>query len=231
MGVELLRFTDAPSLEASLAETVIEALRDGIYRRGRASMVVSGGRTPRALFERLAATGFAWDRVAITLADERWVPPEHPDSNERTVREVLLRSHAAQARFVPLYNGAADPWSGLSKCSEAIAALPRPFDVVLLGMGADGHTASYFPAQDQLPPPSPALGTHCLGVRPTQAPHDRISLTMPTLLDARLLALHLSGAEKWSVLCDALAAGPAEAMPVRHVLHQDRVPCRVYWNP
>jgi len=231
MSVELLRFADAPSLEASLAEAVLEALREGIYRRGHASLVVSGGSTPRALFERLATSAFAWDRVSITLADERWVAPEHPDSNEGMLRQVLLRDRAAQARFVPLFNGAADPWAGLPERSEAIAALPRPFDAVLLGMGADGHTASYFPEQDQLPPPSDASSAHCIGVRPNRAPHDRISLTMPTLLDTRLLALHLTGTRKWSVLCDALAAGPAESMPVRHVLHQQRVSCRVFWNP
>jgi len=230
MALELHRHADAAALDAALAETVAARLREGVCRRGRASMVLSGGRTPRGLFARLAATRLPWDRIRITLADDRWVPADHPDSNERTVRSVLLQHEAAAACFVPLYNGAPDPWSGLDAAQTALAQLPRPFDVVLLGMGEDGHTASLFPAADTLPAPSAAVTPVCIGVRPAGAPHDRLSLTPAALLDTRWLALHFTGAAKWSVLCEALEPGSVETFPVRSVIQQDQVPCRVYWT-
>lgn len=230
MALDLNRYPDAAALDAALAAQVIEKLRAGIERRGSASLVLSGGRTPRGLFARLAATDLAWDRVRITLADERWVPPDHADSNERTVRSVLLQDKAAAARFIPLYNGAADPWAGLDAACTAVAELPRPFDVVLLGMGEDGHTASLFPAADTLPSPSTAASGDCIGVRPAQAPHDRLSLTPAALLDSRWLALHFTGSAKWSVLCEALKPGPVDTFPVRAIIQQDQVPCHVYWT-
>lgn len=228
--VELQCFPAPAALDAALAEAIVQSLREGIYQRGAASLVVSGGRTPRGLFARLAAAPLAWDRVTITLADERWVPEDHPDSNGRSVREALLRDNAAQARFVPLYRDTAEPWSALAASAAALAALPRPFDAVVLGMGEDGHTASLFPATDTAPAPSDAATADLIGVRPTRAPHDRISLTPPALLDTRLLALHFTGAAKWSVLCEALKPGPLEQYPVRNVLQQEEVPCRVFWT-
>lgn len=228
--IALQRFPDTAALDAALAAAIVQALCDGIRRRGAASLVLSGGRTPRGLFARLANTPLDWDRVWITLADDRWVPEDHADSNARTVREGLLQAHAAKARFVPLVRAEADPWSALAASAESLASLPRPFDAVVLGMGDDGHTASLFPAADTLPPPSPAATPELIGVRPARAPHARITLTPAALLDTRALALHITGAAKWSVLCEALKPGPVAAYPVRHVIHQNEVPCRVYWT-
>lgn len=230
MALVLNRYPDPDTLEAALATTIVARLSSGIEQRGKASMVVSGGRTPRGLFARLAATPLAWERVSITLADDRWVPADHPDSNELTVREVLLRGEAAAARFIPLFNGAPDPWAGLNKAHEALAALARPFDVVLLGMGEDGHTASLFPMADRLPAPSLASMPDCIGVRPAKAAHDRLSLTPEALLDTGFLGLHFTGGSKWTVLCDALKPGPVETLPIRCVTQQNKVPCHVFWT-
>lgn len=230
MALVLNRYPDTDTLEAALSAAIIAHLSNGIEQRGTASMVLSGGRTPRGLFARLAATPLAWERVSITLADDRWVPAEHPDSNELTVRKVLLQGEAAAARFIPLFNGAPDPWAGLNKAHAALAHLARPFDVVLLGMGEDGHTASLFPIADRLPAPSQANMPDCIGVRPAKAPHDRLSLTPEALLNTRFLAVHFTGGSKWSVLCDALKPGPVETLPIRCVTQQNKVPCHVFWT-
>lgn len=230
MALVLNRYADSDTLEAALADAIVASLRDGIALRGRASMVLSGGRTPRGLFSRLAAIRLDWERVSVTLADDRWVPADHPDSNEMTVRKVLLQGEAAAARFIPLVNSAPDPWTGLNTTHDALAQLPRPFDVVLLGMGEDGHTASLFPMADRLPTPSGASMPDCVGVRPAKAPHDRISLTPEALLDTRLLAVHFTGGSKWSVLCEALKPGPVETLPIRCVTQQNKVSCHVYWT-
>jgi 6-phosphogluconolactonase len=231
MSIQLRRYADADALTASLATWVLAQLQQAIAERGRASLVVSGGRTPAALFARLASSDLAWDRVVVTLADERWVGEDHADSNARMVREKLLQDRAAAAHFVPLVNTADNPWDGLPGCCDRLTEIPRPFDVLLLGMGDDGHTASLFPDADRLPPPSAASSAQYVGIRPAHAPHDRISLSESMLRNARQIAVQIGGAGKWSVLCSALEAGPAGELPIRNVLHQDQVPCRVYWNP
>lgn len=230
MALVLNRFGDADALEAALCATVAGQLRLGIASRGEASMVVSGGRTPHGLFARLAATRLAWDRVTITLADERWVAADHPDSNERAVRARLLRGEAATARFIPLFNGAPEPWAGLERAHAALAQLRRPFDVVMLGMGEDGHTASLFPSAGRLAAPSAVATPDCIGVRPATAPHDRVSLTAAALLDTCLITLHFTGSGKWPVLCEALKPGAVDALPIRAVVQQDEVPCHVFWT-
>ena len=209
MALELHRHADAAALDAALAEMVAGKLREGVRRRGSASMVLSGGRTPRGLFARLAATRLPWDRIRITLADDRWVPADHPDSNERTVRSVLLQHEAAAARFVPLYNGAPDPWSGLDAAQTALAQLPRPFDVVLLGMGEDGHTASLFPGHAH----DPAGLVHAVHGAP-KPPPDRVSLGLAALNDADEVIILVAGEGKR----EAVARWKAGAdLPVAHV--------------
>lgn len=231
MTLHLHRFADVHALDAALAETVATRVRHAVASRGRASLVVSGGTTPVGLYTRLSTTPLPWDRVCVTLADERWVSAEHRDSNARLVRTTLLRDNAAAARFVPLHNDADDPWTGAPATAAALADIPRPFDLVILGMGADGHTASLFPTDDESFATLASDPAPCVAVRPPSAAHDRISLAPATLLDSAALILHLSGAEKWARLCDALKPGPVHHLPVRLALHQDQVPCHVYWTP
>lgn len=224
---------DALTLAQDLARRVAEALRAGLAQRGQALLVVSGGSTPVPFFEALSQAPLDWSRVSITLADERWVPPDHADSNERLVRAHLLRGLAAQARFVPLKNEESSVERGLPGIESTVAALPWPADAVVLGMGGDAHTASLFPRAPEL---AQALdGTRperCLAVGVPAAPNvpvPRISLSRCALLDARWLALHVTGRAKWFVLEQALKPGPLEDMPVRLALHQSKVPCQVFY--
>ena len=207
--IELQRFADTAALDAALAEALVQSLREGIYQRGRASLVLSGGRTPRGLFARLAAALLAWDCVTITLADDRWVPEDHPDSNARSVREALLRGNAAQARFVPLYRDTAAPWSALADSSAALATLPRPFDAVVLGMGEDGHTASLFPGQ---PLDTEAWVVPVLGA--PKPPPERVSLGLRALRSARRLLVLATGTDK-RVALERWRAG--EELPIARV--------------
>ncbi len=222
------RFDDGASLSAQLAESVAADLTRAVAERGAASLVVSGGRTPVPFFEALAACTLDWSRVSITLADERWVAEDDAASNTALVREHLLRGPAAAATFVPLYDGSADPQSGLASCREALAGLPSPLDVVILGMGGDGHTASLFPDTDfpDVDDPAPC----CVGTAPSE-PRARISLTPSRLLDSRRIILHITGPEKWGVLEQACEPGPARALPIRLFLHQQRTPVDVFWSP
>jgi 6-phosphogluconolactonase len=225
-------FACSATLAERLAACIAERLAAGIETRGSASLVVSGGSTPIRLFDELSRTAADWGRTSVTLADERWVEPTHDDSNERIVRRHLLRNHASTARFVGLKTAAATATEGECECARRLAGVPRPFDVVLLGMGNDGHTASLFPGASGL---RGALDPHCTktctAIAPPAAPHARITLTLPALLDSREIVLHMTGHEKRRVYERALEGGSAEAMPIRAFLRQSTVPVTVWWAP
>jgi 6-phosphogluconolactonase len=230
--VRVLRDADPAAQAASLAAAVAAALASAIAARGAASLVVSGGRTPAAMFRLLASQPLDWSRVQITLADERWVGFDHPASNERLVHTELLHGAAAAARLVGMKNEAETPGAGARHAWQMIAAMPRPFDMVLLGMGDDGHTASLFPGSAELAAGLDAKATPgCLGVLPVAAPFPRLSLNLAALLDSRHICLQIVGNQKWQVYEQACAAGDVATMPVRAVLRQPRVPVDVYWCP
>lgn len=226
------RYPDAGALAFDLAARVADLLEAALTARGRASLVVSGGRTPLGLFARLRTQEIAWARVCIALADERWVGPADEASNERQVREVLLRERAAAASFLGLKNAAPTPDAGAVAAWETFARVPRPFDVTLLGMGDDGHTASLFPGSPNL---GRALDTGaaagCAGMWAPGPPQARLSLNLSALLDSRRIVLLISGDAKWRTYQAACEPGPAGEMPVRGILHQDRVPVEVCWSP
>jgi 6-phosphogluconolactonase len=218
----------APSLAADVARDLERAL--GI--RGAASLVVSGGRTPVKFFEQLRTQPIEWARVSIALADERWVDPDDPASNEKMVREVLLEDRAAEARFAGLKNAAPSPDLGAVSAWETFARIPRPFDVILLGMGDDGHTASLFPGSPNLRIAlDPAASAGCIGMWAPSAPQARLSLNLSAILDSRRIIILLEGEAKLRTYESASGAGPVEEMPVRAVLRQSRVPVEVVWAP
>lgn len=233
LNVTTHSFTDCHAQAVALADRIAEQLRRGITDRGHALLAVSGGSTPKALFERLSQEPLDWSNVTVTLVDERWVDADDTRSNARLVKTLLLQNAAAVAHFVPLYTGAATPEEGLAVANERIDSLALPFDAVVLGMGEDGHTASFFPDGDHLHEALDLDGTsRALPMRAPDAGEPRITLTLPTLLDTRALYLLVSGEKKQQVLADArLGLGEAQYYPVRAVLTQHRVPLAVYWCP
>lgn len=226
------RFADRETVSRELAMQIAGSLKAAISARGLASLVVSGGRSPARLFEILRAQPLEWNRVCVALADERWVGAEDSASNERLVRDVLLKEHAAAARFHGLKNGAPTPDLGAVSAWETFARVPRPFDAVILGMGDDGHTASLFPGSPNLPSAlNRAAAAGCVGMWSPAAPHPRLSLNLSALLDSRRVVLLITGESKWRTFTDACAAGPVEEMPIRAVLRQSRTPVDVMWSP
>lgn len=240
-GVRERRFDTEDSLLAALATDIRHGLEAALAARESASLVVSGGRTPVPLFRLLRATPLDWSRVYVTLADERWVEPDDAASNEGLVRRELLQDGAARARFIGLKNGAASPQQGAAETWQRLSRIPRPFDVVVLGMGEDGHTASLFPGSPGIDVAlDPAAPPGCVSMSAPVAPNARLSLNLAALVQARRLLLHIGGAKKWEVYraaaraaADAAAgAGTAAAAPPMAAMLRQRQPgLQVYWSP
>jgi len=164
--------------------------------------------------------------------DERWVEPAESDSNEHLVREHLLKNRAAAATFIGMKNSAATAGAGEQECELQLQQVSRPFDVLILGMGGDGHTASLFPGAEKLAGATNLdSGKTCMGIAPLTAPHERMTLTLPAILDSGQIYLHITGQEKHDVLQKALKDGPVEAMPIRFILGQQTTPVTVFWAP
>lgn len=224
-------FTGQEELTEALSRRIAGQLRQAIDQKGKASLIVSGGSTPKPLFEKLRVMEIAWDKVRIGLCDERWVAPSHDDSNEQFVKRHLLRERASKATFVGMYNDAMAADEAEETCSEKIRKKLFPFDVLILGMGSDAHTASLFPENEKLQRAfdleSKAL---CIAIEPGSAPHMRMSLTLAAILGAKHLYLHFEGREKQAVYQEALAGEDIYKMPIRSVLHQNITDVEVYFR-
>ncbi len=226
---EMFEFENASALDIALSEKVAELLKANIDAQGNASLVVSGGRTPMGFFHLLSQQILDWSKVTVLLADERWVDADHADSNEKLVRENLLINEASQARYLALKNSTEQAVDGEAECAQALAGLGT-FTVVILGMGDDGHTASLFPGAEALAAGlAMDSGRDCIAVTPLHAPHQRMSLTLPRLLNSQQIVIHISGASKQQVLSKAESGDDIMELPIRSILQQQQAPLSIYW--
>lgn len=225
-AVKVHDFVSAPLLAEALAGKVAEQLRDAIERQGVATLVVSGGRSPVTFFQCLARQSLEWAKVVITLADERWVPIEHPDSNAGLLKRYLLVGAVAKARFVSLYQTSATQQEAADAADQVLAQLPA-IDVLILGMGDDGHTASLFPDSPNL---AEALAVdsqrRCWPMMAPSVPHQRLSMSRELLASARFKVLSVQGEAKVDTLRTALAGDDIAQMPIRAFLHSA---LELYW--
>ncbi|MEQ4283103.1 6-phosphogluconolactonase [Pseudomonas syringae] len=221
-------FDTAQQLADALAEKVAERLKQAISENGLATLVVSGGRSPVAFFQSLATQPLEWSKVVISLADERFVPTEHADSNAGLLQRHLLQGPVAKARFLGLYSLASSVEEAAQAADQALAELP-PIDVLILGMGDDGHTASLFPNSPNLSEALDLQGERrCLPMLAPSVPHQRLTLTRRLLASARSPILSVSGQAKLDTLRTALAGDDLAEMPVRAFLNPS---LEIYWCP
>ena len=231
INANLNKFENNIDLGEELARLVCAALEKGIETSGSAVLAVSGGSTPKSFFELLSAKKLPWDHVTITLVDERWVSPDSERSNARLVHENLLINNAANASFLPLFHAADSAAQSIMELENQVAKLKTPFDAVVLGMGSDGHTASFFPGGDNLVEAVGMQTKRMLSyMRAPGAGELRITFTLPVVVNAGFLALHIEGQEKLAVFDNASGEGDANAMPVRHVLN-NAPHLQIFWAP
>jgi 6-phosphogluconolactonase len=227
-------FAAFDDLVEALSADIAGKLNEAVLLWGSAGLVATGGATPGPVYDALSRMEAPWAQIQVTLSDERWAPPNAAASNERLVRERLLRGPAAAARFTPFKTPAPTPALALADVEHALQAMNPPFDVTLLGMGNDGHVASLFPQAPELAAAlDDAAGLRVCAVhRPGAAgAADRMSLTRKGLLDSRAIAVLITGAEKLAVYRRALEGDDIAAMPIRMVLQQRRTPVQVWWAP
>jgi 6-phosphogluconolactonase len=214
--MKLETYPDRDLMFLRLADIIAGQLGEFLRRDGSATFSVPGGTTPGPIFDTLSGVELDWANVAIVLNDERWVPETSERSNARLVRERLIRGRAAEAKIVPLYAPADQPEAVLASLEDGIRP-HLPISVLLLGMGADMHTASLFPGADRLEealsPNAPIL----LPMRAEAAGEPRVTLTAPVLKDAFHSHILITGPEKRVALDRAMTLTPLEA-PVRAVL-------------
>jgi len=216
------------ALAEALADTIVERLTDAINTQGSASLVVSGGSTPKPLFEALRVRDLPWSKVSITLADERWVPESDADSNAAFVKSTLLQDKAAAAKFISLYIDGASPEEGVGQVHTNLQGLAQPITVLVLGMGGDGHTASLFP--DAPGTERAMVETESLVsiVKPTTVPQARITLTLPALMNASCQLLHITGAQKRELLDGVLENPASSGYPIAKFMQRDNDLVSVY---
>jgi 6-phosphogluconolactonase len=228
--MQFVEFKNTDELNLQFADRIAKILANAIDAKGKASLVVSGGRTPLPFFKQLSQADIDWSKVSITLADERWVDKSHEASNTALVLNNLLQNKAADATFVELKTKETSAFGAEPSVAENLKALSFPIDALILGMGEDGHTASLFPCSEQI---VQGLESNevCIAVQPTTAPHERMSLTLKSLLNSEQIFVHSVGESKKVIIDKALAGDDVLEMPIRAILKQDSTPVDIIWAP
>ncbi len=238
---EMIKFVSAQT--ASL-------LAEAIKSSGSASYVAAGGSTVPPLFETLSNADIEWEKVNITLSDDRWVKPSDPSSNQFLVANTLLQNNAARANFVPLLRGCETAEQAVALSDAAVRAIAKPFDVTLLGMGADRHVASLTantPGIEQALDTSRQAMVCKIGpveigpvkidpvkidpVNGRSHTEIRLSLTLRAILESKVIFIMITGDEKLIALKKANQLKDPTVSPVSAILHQTKCPVYVFWAP
>ena len=230
------QYENVQAMGDQLADRITRVVEQAVEQRGHAHLAVSGGSTPQALYARLTHLKASWDRVVIVLVDERWVEPGSPGSNETFVRDHLMQGEVKAARFLGLKTTGDTPCHGLEEAESRLLDAPGPFDAVLLGMGTDGHTASWFPHAQGLEGALARTGNRVAAIEARQTDvtgpfTQRVTLTRAALAEAREIHVLLAGAEKRDAWEQAMEPGEIEDMPIRALLRDPETALQAHWAP
>lgn len=228
----LTAYDNHPALVEELSAHIIEKLDQAIKKDGVASIAFSGGGTPKLLFQHLAKQSFDWSKVQITLVDERCVDISDSRSNAKLITENLLNELSSQPTFFPLYVGGELGDEVISKTKSSTQSLKLPLDIAILGMGGDGHTASFFPDSSNIKTMLDVSSTESLMTTQSESSVElRITWSLSTLLQTDWLALHIVGASKQTVFEQAVKDNDPLALPISAVIEQQQSPLSVFYTP
>lgn len=230
LSLKIHEYESRSDAAIAAGKRVINALHRRLEMDDSAALVVSGGTTPAPVYSYMAHKELDWHRVHVLLSDERWVPADHPDSNEKMLRDALARSRASYAQITSYFDAASSLDDRCSELEQELKRLPLPFTSVLLGMGDDGHVASLFPDANNLHTAIDLQSSRSfVPVDTGSSPHRRLSMTLAALLRSDEILLLISGAEKRAVL--EQAADPESELPIAHLLRQSGTPVDIFWAP
>ena len=230
--IEFRSFENRQTAAAAAADLLANLVRNALAAgpAAEASLIVSGGSTPGPCFELLSDEELDWSRVTVVPSDERWVPGDDPDSNERLIKGRLLKGLADRGKVLPFFRAGLDVSQAPRAIEKDLAGVTQPFSAALLGMGEDGHFASLFPDFDGLKKAlDPHSRTQCLLVRTASSPHPRISLSLSALLNSAHIVLLIFGEAKRRVFETASAGG--SSYPVEALLDHVDNTLTVIWAP
>ena len=222
--MNLIEYPNRDEMMPQVADALAGALRAALTQRDVVSFAVPGGTTPGPVFDALSKVDLDWSRVHVLLSDERWVPETDPQSDAALVRARLLTGPAAAARFTPYYNAESDIATAARELSDQLEPL-LPLDVLLLGMGADMHTASLFPDAEGLEVALEEGAPMLLPITVPSQQNQRFTLTAPALRSARSTHVLIIGDDKRAALNQAQTL-PADQAPVQIVLND----ATIHWS-
>ncbi|WP_339858063.1 6-phosphogluconolactonase [Pseudohongiella acticola] len=234
---ELHEYKNQSALLNNLTVRISDLLCKQIQQGGKASIALSGGSTPKTLYQQLSGQSLPWQSVMVSLVDERWVAEVNASSNARFIKNTLIQNQAARATFIGMKTSHRDAFAAAESLSNILERHTLPLDLVLLGMGLDGHTASLFPdAKGLTEALSDTCRPVCCAIQPQPSADDanptaRMTLSLNTILSASVRILYISGAAKRDVLEQAFIPGSVTDMPVRAVLHDSQTMTEIYYAP
>lgn len=232
---EEIFFQESADMQTALLKTCVERLQNSIADYGRATLFVSGGRSPAELYKALSQCSLEWNKVTVALVDERWVDEEHELSNAAFIRNHLLQGPASAATFVGMKNAASRALAGSAECNQNYADILGPWSLCLVGMGPDGHFASLFPeAQGLSEALHPEHAPLCSAIQAnasdvTGSITERMSLSLRAILKSEQKILMISGDAKLKVYKQALESRDPMKLPVSALLQHDAL--EVYYCP
>ncbi|PCK31263.1 6-phosphogluconolactonase [Pseudoalteromonas piscicida] len=228
-------FASKDEMTAALAQLLQSSLNQGIEQDGAATLLVSGGSSPEPAYRYLSGVELGWDKITVAMVDERWVAGDHEKSNEAFIKSTLLQDKAANTQFVTMKNDADTAEEGAEACEAAYSSLKKPFDVTILGMGPDGHTASLFPSAKGLEHALTTSNTVCaINAHKSEVTGDiteRMSLSLAGIANSKSVVLLISGDKKKAVYEVAKQPGSESEIPLRAVLNHPDINLTVFWCP
>ena len=224
-------FTDKAKLELELAEEISQKLDLELKNKGEANLLVSGGSTPKKLYEILSNKKIDWKNVSIGLIDERFVATNTEESNELLIKNTLLKNKAADAKFIGLIFNINDYKENLNITISKHKPFYKSITCSILGMGSDGHTASLFPNFEEVYTDDSIYGDKMIiNTKATSEPSKRISYTKAKILSSKHLFLYFNGKEKLDVFNSAKENKNASIRPISAFIHQNINTLNVFYS-
>jgi 6-phosphogluconolactonase len=229
--IEWWEYDDAAEMTEAVAGDIQFVIESALDARGAAVIALSGGKTPIPIYDKLAKAKLDWKRVTIVPADERIVPLGDPLSNVTMIGKAFIPKGA---RVIPVVPQATDDYKAAGRSADALMQdLHWPLDLVLLGVGGDGHTASIFPGPDYDEALNGPRERRALGVMPDplppEAPVARVTLSRQAIISAKAVMIAVTGDGKRKVIEDAIREGAGSPYPIGRVLADAELPVDIHW--